>query len=122
MLGTRIQLPSIPGLPGLPIFYVPALVWGGVTLLFERLRVAKAVEEQIGRIVAAGLGVVCVALVWSSLASPTHRSCAENEGEDCVRYEIEAGPDMQSAFMWGIGAWLLFTLASNRVPPTAVSR
>jgi hypothetical protein len=114
MLDSPVQLPSIPGAPGLPNLYVPVMVWAGVDLLLKRLRIGEVVEKQIDRVVAGGLGVVCIVLVWSSLASPTHRACAESEGEDCVRYEVEEGPDTQSAFIWGIGAYLLLSIASSR--------
>jgi hypothetical protein len=114
MLNLPVQLPSIPGAPGLPNLYVPVMVWAGVDLLIKRLRIGEVVEKQIDKVVAAGLGVVCIAFIWSSLASPTHRSCAESDGEDCVRYEVEEGADTQSAFMWGIGAYLLISMAVSR--------
>jgi hypothetical protein len=112
MLDSPVQFPSVEGAPGLPNLYVPAIVWAGATFLFKR--VGAVVEAQMGRIVAAALAAVCVVFVWSSLASPTHQTCAESDGEDCVRYEVEAGPDTGSAFMWGIGAYLLIAMALPR--------
>lgn len=101
---------SFPGAPGLPIFYVPTLVWVGVTQVWKLLRVRTDEDWRIGKWCAGVLIVVCIAFVWSSLASPTHRECSQWTGEDCDFYESRPGPDSGSALLWLAAAAGLFAV------------
>lgn len=109
-------LPSIPGAPGLPNFYVPVIAYFAAQWIVRAISASSAWLVPIVDVIVAGaLGGACTLLVVMSLLAPTHRECVEGvgRGEDaeCTRYEVRPGGNVEGAFIWGIGAFLCFGLA-----------
>lgn len=122
------NFPSLPGLSGLPIFYMPAVVYFTVdTLLSKVLHLEArqvAVTNQLSAWTAFG---ACVVLVWMSLTSPTHSTCVEGtrisrEEYECDRYEVVAGPDVEHALWWAFLAAMAFGFSRAPTEPATATQ
>ena len=97
------MLPSIPGAPGLPIFYAPPIVYW---LLMQGVRRLPETWAEIANkssliLFAAGCAILC----FGALSAPFHRVCVEGSGSrddfECDRYESRPGGDLAQALIWG---------------------